>query len=103
MRPLGERKRDFDWLIRDKYPEFYRTPRKYLPAIRRDVERLDAGEPLAYVIGWVPFLDAKIDLRYQPLIPRPETEYWTEKVIQKLVRGQAVAAETAIRVLDAFA
>lgn len=33
-----------------------------------------------YARGWVPFLGAKIFLNSHPLIPRVETEYWTEKV-----------------------
>ena len=49
-----------------------------------DIARLDAGEPLAYVIGWVPFLGLRIRLDERPLIPRPETEWWTEKLIDDL-------------------
>jgi len=49
--------------------------------IRADVERLQAGEPLAYVIGHIPFLGLNIWLDSRPLIPRPETEWWTEELI----------------------
>lgn len=62
-----------------------------------DLERLRNGEPLAYVIGWVDFLGARLDLYARPLIPRPETEYWTEKamaVIQRLYQKKD------IRILD---
>lgn len=49
-----------------------------------DKERLAAGEPLAYIIGWIPFLGLHIDLSSRPLIPRPETEWWTEQLIAHL-------------------
>ena len=49
-----------------------------------DRARLAAGEPLAYVIGWQPFLGLSIYLDSKPLIPRPETEWWTEELIRHL-------------------
>ncbi|MFH0890999.1 MAG: peptide chain release factor N(5)-glutamine methyltransferase [Candidatus Liptonbacteria bacterium] len=76
--------RRVNWLLRDKYPYFLKDPKKYLPVIQKDIERLEAGEPLAYVIGWVDFLGAKIDLSYKPLIPRVETEFWVERAIRQI-------------------
>ena len=38
-------------------------------------------EPLAYIIGDQPFLGLKIFLDSRPLIPRPETEWWTEQLL----------------------
>jgi release factor glutamine methyltransferase len=70
-------------LIRDKYNGD--TSRQ--EEINEDMERLAAGEPLAYVIGWIPFLGLKIFLEAgetRALIPRPETEWWTEKLITHL-------------------
>lgn len=52
--------------------------------ITDDLARIKSGEPLAYVIGWIPFLGLHIDLATRPLIPRPETEYWTEQLISHL-------------------
>lgn len=81
-------KQEIDWLLREKRR----------PDLRRDLERLRKGEPLAYVIGWVDFLGCKIDLSLKPLIPRPETEWWTEKAISQIAMGKS-----RIRVLDVFA
>lgn len=66
---------DEQWLCNEKYggipsPEF-----------EADRLRLAAGEPLAYLIGHIPFLGTTIHLDSHPLIPRPETEYWVEQVI----------------------
>lgn len=52
--------------------------------ISEDMARLEAGEPLAYVIGTQPFLSLSIHLDSRPLIPRPETEWWTEKLIETI-------------------
>lgn len=63
------------WLLKEKYRG---TPS---PAFWEDCARLKEGEPLAYVIGHIPFLGASISLDSRPLIPRPETEYWVSLLI----------------------
>lgn len=69
---------DQDFLIRDKYAGDTSID------LSEDLVRLHAGEPLAYVIGWIPFLGLRIELNSRPLIPRPETEWWTEALCAHL-------------------
>jgi HemK-like putative methylase len=86
-----EYQQDLEWLLREKYNGIVCTD------FERDARRVSDGEPLAYVIGHVPFLDSHIDLSRRPLIPRPETEFW----VDKLVKGIRSAPE--LRILDVFA
>ncbi len=69
---------DQDLLIRDKYQGDRDAD------LSEDLARLAEGEPLAYVIGWIPFLRLRIGLDSHPLIPRPETEWWTEELCTHL-------------------
>lgn len=70
--------KDERWLLEEKYGNDVSAP-----GFAADRERLAAGEPLAYVIGWQPFLGLRIYLDSRPLIPRPETEWWTEQLLEK--------------------
>ncbi len=65
-------------LLRDKYDGDTEAD------LSGDLARLSGGEPLAYVIGWAPFLGLRIALDSHPLIPRPETEWWTEELVKHL-------------------
>ena len=38
-------------------------------------------KPLAYILGWVPFLDLNLFVSPPTLIPRPETEMWVDELI----------------------
>ncbi|MCX6786557.1 MAG: peptide chain release factor N(5)-glutamine methyltransferase [Candidatus Kaiserbacteria bacterium] len=67
--------KDEQWLLKEKYNG------KETPEYEADKKRLAKGEPLGYVIGWQPFLGLKIYLDSKPLIPRPETEWWTEQLL----------------------
>ncbi len=78
------------WLLNEKYHG------EKTEGFFADCERLKAGEPLAYIVGHIPFLDATIHLDSKPLIPRPETEYWCERALAELESW----GERPIRVLD---
>lgn len=81
------------WLLTEKYHGI--ETKDFL----LDCARLVAGEPLGYVIGQVPFLDCQIWLDSKPLIPRPETEYWTELAISHIKKLRSNQS-TSVRVLD---
>lgn len=70
-----------NWLLKEKFGGIENAD------FFKDVKRLNNGEPLAYIIGHVPFLGTTIYLQSRPLIPRPETEFWTDLAIKTLARG----------------
>ncbi len=92
--------REINWLVREKYGGPFDELRagKIKAQLDKDIARLKRGEPVDYVIGWADFLGLKIDLAARPLIPRPETEYWTEKVIARL--GDHPGPDPGSRILD---
>lgn len=63
------------------------------------VDRVAAGEPLAYVLGEQPFLDFSVAVTPAVLIPRPETEGLAEWAI-RWARARAQAGTPVRRVLD---
>lgn len=81
--------KDEQWLLDEKYAGVA------TPAFESDKERLASGEPLAYIIGFQPFLGLKIYLDSHPLIPRVETEWWTEELIRKIKDVQLQESERA--------
>lgn len=84
------------WLLDEKYQG------QATGSFLEDCARLAAGEPLAYLIGHVPFLNCTIHLDSHPLIPRPETEYWTQlaiKTIQQTSSPRAVIGRP-LQILD---
>ncbi len=70
--------REEEWLLKEKWLG------EKTEGFFTDCNRLQHGEPLAYIIGHVPFLNTKIFLDSHPLIPRTETEFWVEKVIDTI-------------------
>jgi len=89
-----EKKRTLAWIVRDKYHGDAKAE-----GLKEDEERLVAGEPVDYIIGWKPFCGIEVDLSLQPLIPREETEYWVTQCITELRDGFAVQKQN-FRFLD---
>jgi len=44
-------------------------------------------KPLAYILGWIPFLNLKLIIAPPTLIPRPETEYWIDELITSIKKS----------------
>lgn len=87
-----ERSQEAAWLLKEKYAGV-ESPEYLL-----DLTELEAGVPLAYVIGWIPFLNTDIHLDSRPLIPRIETEYWVDKVIR--IIKELPSKKEPLRILD---
>lgn len=83
----AEYMQDAAWLLREKYGGIKSE------AFYADETRLSNGEPLAYLIGHIPFLSSTIYLDSHPLIPRTETEYWTQQMVNEI-------GSRTVRVLD---
>ena len=57
-------------------------------------QRREAGEPMAYLLGWREFMDHRFDVTPEVLIPRPETELLVACALE------AVAARPGARILE---
>ncbi len=86
-------KKEIEWLLKEKYNG------RFTKKAQKDGRKLKKGYPLAYLIGNQPFLNCEIDLKYKPFIPRPETEYWTERVVGNIKKNK----KRKIQCLDMFA
>jgi len=86
-------KQETVWLLNEKYGG------QLTDKAKKDITRLEKGEPVDYVTGHKNFCGCKIDLRYKPLIPRDETEFWINKAIQDINNNGSgvVFRETLVR------
>lgn len=68
----------------DLYLEYEKPLQQSELDILRDyVKRYSKHEPIQYIIGKANFFEFELDVNNSVLIPRPETEEWTSKVIDK--------------------
>jgi HemK-like putative methylase len=64
-----------------------------------DVAKMTEGEAYEYLLGEVLFCNAKVDLSLRPMIPRPETEFWVNQMIEQIEEG---GSQYTRRILDLF-
>lgn len=73
-------KRDAMWLAES----YANTPQKEeIKKLKQQLKKLSKGTPLAYIMGFVPFLNCKIFVNHKTLIPRPETEQLVDMLAKK--------------------
>ena len=65
------------------HPEAYLTQTQ-LASAKKSISRLEAGEPLPYVLGHWEFFGLDFEINSDVLIPRPETELLVERAISWL-------------------
>ena len=82
---------DEEWILREKYNG------EKTEGFFADCARLQTGEPLAYIIGTIPFLHTTISLDSHPLIPRTETEFWVAEILPEIKEREA---HGLVRILD---
>lgn len=101
---IESRKRELRWMI-EELMERRKTPMptaefteafaleslsvKELNKLNWWIRSRGREKPLQYCLGWQTFLDLRIALRPPVLIPRWETEEWTDRLIKKLQNSQS--------------
>lgn len=89
---------DLQYILKDKYNN--KIDKSNISSLIKDLDLLNKGFPRDYIIGYVNFLNCKIDLSKKPLIPRVETEYWLEKSLPLIKKH--FKNHKQIKVLDIF-
>ena len=83
----------------------YQIKDKFLDGLNADLERLAAGEPVQYVLGFADFCGLRFKVTPEVLIPRPETELLCREAIKigsRMQRMRKAYGKQArpVRVLD---
>ncbi len=73
-------KRDALWLVENIALPLNEKEKQKLES---NLKSLQCGKPLAYILGFVPFLNCKIFVNENTLIPRPETEQLCDILVNK--------------------
>ncbi len=82
-------------LLQKEYnPELDKTIQNWIDAIVQE------HMPVQYILGSVPFGDLDILVKPPILIPRPETEQWTQKLISTVLPFDYAQGERRINILD---
>ena len=68
-------------------------------SVAEAVSRLEAGEPLPYILGRWEFFSLEFEVTPDVLIPRPETELLVEQAIMWL-QSRPVTAQSSLRAAD---
>lgn len=72
---------------------------KEIDTLQEVLNDIKNDKPLAYIIGWVPFIDLTLRIKPPILIPRSETEYWCNELITQLKQLPENPKEP-LRILD---
>ncbi len=89
---------DIKYILKDKYNNDINDSN--IKSLISDLNLLNKGYSRDYIIGYVSFLNCKIDLSFKPLIPRVETEFWIEKELKMLKKH--FEDYISLKVLDIF-
>ena len=87
-------KKEIYWLLSEKYKN------KLTASAWEDIHKLKRGEHLDYLIGYINFLNCKMDLSRRTLIPRIETEFWMEEAVKELKKSKE--GTKSLSILDIF-
>lgn len=80
----------------------YMNPKHRLTPTQTDrlirmVKRRQAGEPLAYILGYKDFCGLRFIVNKNVLVPRPETELIVERVISTVIPGECIRVEESLK------